>query len=70
MSEPREERYTRLCSKYDRLINKADNPLIKAHFKINGERVRGYLNIETGQCMDKHGNVLIKGNKKEEGKDA
>jgi hypothetical protein len=61
MSEPKQEKYARLCSKYDRLINKADNPLIKAHFKIGGERVRGYLNIETGECMDKQGNVLIKG---------
>jgi hypothetical protein len=51
MSEPREDKYTRLCSKYERLINKADNPLIKAHFKIGGERIRGYLNIETGQCI-------------------
>jgi hypothetical protein len=61
MSEPRGEKYTRLCSKYDKLINKADNPLIKAHFKIGGERVRGYLNIETGDCMDKLGKVVIKG---------
>jgi hypothetical protein len=61
MSEPKQEKYARLCSKYDRLINKADNPLIKAHFKIGGERVRGYLNIETGECMDKHGKVVKKG---------
>jgi hypothetical protein len=29
--------------------------------KINGERIKGYLNVETGECMDKHGKVLIKG---------
>jgi hypothetical protein len=67
MSEPKQEKYARLCSKYNRLINKADNPLIKARIIINGVRVQGYLNVETGVCMDKQGKVVIKGNKKEEG---
>jgi hypothetical protein len=66
MSEPKQDKYARLCSRYKQIINKADNPLIKAVFRINGVRVKGYLNVETGECMDKQGNVVIKGNKKEE----